>query len=314
MRPLVLALVIAGCPAADPPAPPPRPPGAVPYDCAFADPSAASCTPSPVWIAELDRMGARAIEPGDDPLSQAVCRRAAAALDQALAADPARLTEVERIVAQNGALRLVGPKSCERDGAGGISRRASQAILHLALPAAALDALGGEPWSDLESWLGPHSDWVDRRSEHAPLFHDTIEFFTQAFRPLRSGSTHAVVSQMVAIDTAWHVHVTPVVGRIELRRGDGLGAPACIGKLDAARLRCRAGRLRPVPEADLPTNAFVQRPGPGLVDCNRCHAVPEANANLVDLPAGDVDALTTRRALFLEGAEEGVETIRTRLQ
>jgi hypothetical protein len=282
----------------------------VPYDCGFVAIERPSCAESPEWVAELDRWGSVFIEPGEGDPSDEVCRRTHAALDRALAADLGRLTTLERIVAQNGALRAVGPRSCRPP----LSQKAAQVVLRLALPGAVLAELGGEPMADMTEWLGPRSSWIDRKTEDTLLFHDTMEFFTQAFRPVRSKAMPAVISQMVAVDTEWKVHVTPIVGRIELREDLTLGAPACVGKLDAARLRCEGGRVQPVPEDRLPHNVFVRRIGAGLVDCNRCHAAPDTHANLVDLAAAEQDRLRERRARFLGEAEGMIDSIRRKAE
>jgi hypothetical protein len=279
----------------------------VPYDCGFVSIAEARCEASPEWIVELEQLGAAFLEPGELSLEQ--CRRTDAALDRALKADLSKLTVVERVVAQNGALRAFGPKSCERHVAGGVSKKAAQVVLRLALPSKALSELGSDAMTDVEEWLGPHASWVDRKTEQEMLHHDTMEFFTQSFRPVRSRSMRAVVSQMIAVDRDGRVHVTPIIGRIEARDGEGLEAPACVGKLDARRLRCARGRIQPVPEERLPENDFVHRSAPGFVDCNRCHEAADAHANLIDLLPEDRAQLERRRAGFLEEAERTVRTI-----
>jgi hypothetical protein len=288
------------------PLPIPPPTDDVAYDCGFVS-IEAGCAAGPEWLAELDRLGSVFIEPGEGAPSADVCRRIEAALDRALSIELASLSVLERIAAQNGALRAVGPRTCSAE----ISQKAARAVLRLALPPEKLAELGSEPMSDLEEWLGPRSSWVDRKTDRAPLFHDTMEFFTQAFRPVRSGAMLAVISQMAAVDTAGKVHVTPLVGRIELREHGALDAAACVGKLDASRLRCDAGRVRPLEEEALPHNVFVRRTGPGRVDCNRCHAADGASANLTDLLESD---LTERRASFIREAEAMIDSIRRKAE
>lgn len=280
----------------------------VPYDCGFIAVEAPGCVPSPPWLADLERLGATFIEPRETPPTAEECRLASSALDRLLATDPASLTAMERIVAQNAALRIVGPRTCG-PAFEGLSAKAARAVGHAALPRGVLSSLGDDPMPDLTEWIGPASGWKDRRSENAPLFHDTMEFFTRAFRPVRSDGTLAVFSQLVAVDTAWQVDVTPVVGRIELREDAESDAAACIGKLDVGRLRCGGGRIVPVPEAKLPANVFVRRTAPGRVDCNRCHGSEETDSNLSDLLDPTLH-LDERRQRFLDDAQRGVDAVK----
>lgn len=281
---------------------------AVTYDCGFVSIPSSTCPSSPAWIGQLDRLGAAFIAERGTAPTRDECRLASTALDRLLAVDPATLTTVERIVAQNGALRIVGPRTCGPEFPE-LSAKAARAVGHAALPAEALAALGDAPLPDLVDWLGPTRTWRDRRTETAPLFHDTMEFFTRAFRPVRGEKALAVFSQLVAVDTDWRVHVTPVVGRIELRAKAEREAAACIGKLDPGRLRCETGRIRPVPEEALPTNVFVRLTAPGRVDCNRCHGSDETHANLSDLTDPKAH-LRERRRRFLAEAQQSVDSVR----
>jgi hypothetical protein len=283
-------------------------PASVPYDCAFIAITPSECEPTEPFVAELDRLGAAMVEPGEGDPSAEECARAERALDRALAVDPSALTAVERIVAQSGALRVFGPRTCPPERA--IAKKAAAVVARLALPAQTLDALGAEPMPDADEWLGPRAAWIDRRAE-VPLLHETMEFFTQAFRPIR-GRAAGVVSQLVAIDSDWRPHITPIVGRIEARRDLDPSAPACVGKLDAARLACASGRIVPVPEERLPRNSFVRRVAPGRVDCMRCHGSPDTHANLSDLDDGG-EHLRARRARLLEEARAGIRSLRGKL-
>ncbi len=285
-------------------------PEEVPYDCSFVRVEASRCAPSPKWIAELDHLGAIFIGNGGEP-EEEICRGLNMALAEALSAELSTLTAIERVVAQNGALRAFGPRSCEA-WTPGMSVKAARAVMRLALPAKAIEELGSEPWADVDAMIGKRATWVERQTKHEGLFHDTAEFFTQAFRPVRSGSIRAVMSQLVAIDDAGRTHVTPAIGRVEMREGMALDGRACVAKLDASRLRCRSGRVRPLAEEQLPNNQFVQRIAPGKVGCNQCHGVPDADANLVDLT--DQRVLSARRIGFLQEAQLAADAVRRKAE
>jgi hypothetical protein len=86
-----------------------------------------------------------------------------------------------------------------------------------------------------------------------------------AFRPLRAGTTRALVAQLVAFDTAGAPHITPLVDGLELRLGDAVSSPACvIHANDDGTLR--AATLASIEEHP----PFVARSGGG-VGCAGCH-------------------------------------------
>lgn len=128
-----------------------------------------------------------------------------------------------------------------------------------------------------------------------------------AFRPLRAGTTRALVAQLVAIDRDGAPHITPLVDEIELRVGDDTAAsPACVVEAGDD------GVLRTVAHAELHDHPFVTRRGAG-VGCVDCHAGTKTRG--YDVPAaavpdydrartGQVERLAGRLWLQLAGAPE----------
>jgi hypothetical protein len=110
-----------------------------------------------------------------------------------------------------------------------------------------------------------------------------------AFRPLRAGTTRALVSQLVAFDRDGGVHVTPIVETMEMRLGDGAAAPACIVRATDS------GTLQPQSFADLDEHPpFIAKAGKGLT-CNSCH-VDAKSVGARDISGDEVtriDALRT---------------------
>jgi hypothetical protein len=163
--------------------------------------------------------------------------------------------------------------------------------------AAELAALGDPASPRVAAVLGPRDAIAQRatntcgegNSIHAHRFQG--EF---AFRPLRVGTTHALVAQLVAFDRDGVPHATPLVEQIELRLGDDVDAPACVV---AAR---DDGALRAMPFDELHEHRpFVVRAGDGSerLTCGGCHTSPDA-MGARDI-AGDelarVDALRGRQ-------------------
>lgn len=301
---LVLAGTLAACPARSsepsaPPAPKAEPPqDGVRYDCADLLPAVDACKETtPDWIATLHHLGNAFFEPDAQGPSAKTCAAAHRALDTAKATDPSTLTLEERIVAQNGALRLYGPQNCDRHQPG-LAAKAKRAVAHLAPSTEALKGMGSAPFSDLELWLGPPQGWRDRQTKDDLLMHDQHEFFTRGFRPVETENVRAIFGQMVALDPSGAGHLTPIVSRIELRRSKRAGAAACVGKLVPQRLRCANARLLPIDFAELTENQFIAKTGPGRVGCDRCHQNPDFVANLE--PLSDPQHLQRRRSAFLK--------------
>ena len=109
-----------------------------------------------------------------------------------------------------------------------------------------------------------------------------------AFRPLRSGTTRALVAQLVAFDTEGHPHITPLVDGMELRLGNEMNSPACV-------IQSRPdGTLYPAQHAQIEEHGpFVHRQGAG-VGCLNCHY--DANAmNARDLAVDEVATIDIAR-------------------
>ena len=135
-----------------------------------------------------------------------------------------------------------------------------------------LDALGDAAHPQVAAVLG--ADPVERSTRNCgsgSLIHVSHFGGLLAFRPLRSGTTHALVAQIVAFDPAGAPHITPLVDDIELRRGDGTSAAACVVAAGDD------GILRTVGQADLEDTQFVHRRGSG-VTCVGCHHTDNAFA------------------------------------
>src|SRR5439155_9557253 len=89
-----------------------------------------------------------------------------------------------------------------------------------------LDALGTSSHPDVEAILG--SDITERATKTCTtgnLKHVTEYKGLLAFRPLRAGTTRALVAQLVAYDTNGAPHITPVVDGMELRLGNETSSP-----------------------------------------------------------------------------------------
>ena len=159
-----------------------------------------------------------------------------------------------------------------------------QQVRAVAPTAAELAALGASRHPRVEGVLG--GELTDRatrscvagRLVHVAAFHGLL-----AFRPLRAGSTRALVAELVAFDTDGAPHITPLVDGMELRLGDDTAAPACVVHADSD------GALRPVPHDEIEDRPpFVAREGTG-VGCKHCHRdanTMNARDLLVDEVAG----------------------------
>ena len=125
----------------------------------------------------------------------------------------------------------------------------------------------------LESVLGSRSRWVERATDNCgsgPLIHERVAGGGLSFRPIRSGETHALVSQMVHIDSEGAPHITGLIEDVELRVGRDRDATACVLGVDSSSLAGARLRLAPRPIAELPHSIFMRRNGNGL-SCVSCH-------------------------------------------
>jgi hypothetical protein len=231
----------------------------------------------------------------EDPGSLEETAALSSALARAEATDPTTVSTLDRIVVQNTALGV----AMRLGDAATTAPAAKRVVQRFALPAAELDAMGTAPWPALDLWIGPREGWVDRKGETCGdgrlLMHDRVFQGTRTFRPLRIGGRRALVSQLVAIDTDGLPHVTPAVGQIELRRGLGPGAAACVIEISPDALReGDAGGLRPMEIDELASTKFVHRMDQGHVGCIGCHG-GGGIGDFADVPADEADLLRRNR-------------------
>jgi hypothetical protein len=272
---------------------------------------------------------------GDDPISElaravdahpvsshfgpdeATWRRMLAAVNRARATlDPARLPQRERIVAQNIALRIArrvaSEASDDADLTQELFRESSQLVAWLALGPDHLHE--GDADAAIVRWLGPQAMWIEERlRDDPPLFHEAIYFHSRAFRMVRVGDRHFIFSQLVAIDTSWRPHVTPIIGDIEMR-SDG-DQRACIAEFDAPSARCGApAGLRALDRPPIShLGGYVEVDADGRANCLSCHAPGQVLGRVIlDLaPVEAADHLARRRRALLAILQEHLAPIRS---
>jgi hypothetical protein len=249
---------------ADPEAAGSRSSGETPYDCAGIRRARVRF---PVRVSAVTADVVAAAHP-EEPEPPEQSEQLLDALRAAEALDPETASTFERVVLQNTAL-TVAVRGVWVDTAARVARRFS-------LPAEELESLGMAPARELDGWIGPRERWVDRKGgacgDGRLLLHDRFFHGLRAFRPLRVGNRRVLVSQLVALDTEGQPHLTPVIGQIEIRRGLGPDAAACVVELSADALRSGAAsglRVRDV--NDLGRSRFVGQVGARSVGCVACH-------------------------------------------
>jgi hypothetical protein len=210
--------------------------------------------------------------------------------------DPDQLSSRERIAAQNAALwiallaatRLADESVLARS----LLHESSRVVAQFALPADQLPR--GDAADEIASWLGPSALRVEERlNGDAGLFHEGVYLHTRTFRMVRVGDRHFIFSQLVAIDTLWHPHITPIVGEIEMRTSIASKQRACIAKLDVAlggwRTRSGLRVLDNLPISHL--GGYVRVDTAGGTNCLSCHRGGEVlNRTVLDLESADVAA------------------------
>jgi hypothetical protein len=223
----------------------------------------------------------------------------------------------EKIVAQNAALRLA---ICRAGPAAATLRHEAIALVgKLALSPAELSGLGDDPTPAVRAWIGDPATWRELQAPAPVAFHESGFGRTKSSRALLVGEELANVGQLVAIDTSWEPHVTPIVGSLEIRRPyKAEHASICVTSLDVGWLRCGApGGLRPFgPEsAPLDANApVVFRSDSARIPCRGCHlgtGRPRALLAPLDEAKRDGDA---RRAALLRDIAERVRALRQESQ
>ena len=154
----------------------------------------------------------------------------------------------------------------------------------------------------LESVLGSSATWVERATDacgSGPLVHERVAGGGLAFRPIRSGATHALVAQLVHVDTSGAPHITGLIDSVELRVGRDSDATACVLGVDEGSLAGGAPRLRTKSIDELPRTVFMRRAGDGQLGCVSCHEDHQAQGarDLLD-PAERAEIMGARERLL----------------
>jgi hypothetical protein len=247
-------------------------PGLVVYDCAGIDPGAACAgsAPSDDLLAIpniVSEIAARHFPP-----DSSFWERPTRALTAAEGVDPS--DALERIALQNAALYLALASAPHEPA---LSARARRLAKKLAFPAAKhpVTAL------DIDAWIGPENERIERTPPNLPLMHENVFEDTRMVTLVRTKTLRANFARLVAFDDAGEPFVTNVVGAIEIRRGLEQDARECVLEIDAARLRCKMlGGLAPAPLASLSQSHFLSHDDAGHVRCNSCHQSPDTVINL----------------------------------
>jgi hypothetical protein len=158
--------------------------------------------------------------------------------------------------------------------------------------AAELDRLGSSTKPRVTSILGTQNEIVERATRSCvagSLIHVTAFRGLLAFRPLRTETARALVSQLVTFDRDGTPHITPLVEGIEMRLGNDVTSPACVVQAGLD------GTLHPMAQTGFEEHApFVQRHG-NSVGCAGCHHSDNTFGarDLTPDTLGDVDAART---------------------
>jgi hypothetical protein len=290
------------------------------YDCGWIAPAdLAECPEGDDPISELARaVDAHPVSSHFGP-DEATWRRMLAAVNRARTTlDPARLPQRERIVAQNIALRIarrvVSEASNDADLTQELLREASALVAWLALEPDQLRAADTD--AEMVRWLGSEAMWIEERlRDDPPLFHEAIYLHTRAFRMIRIGDGHFIFSQLVAVDTSWRPHVTPVIGDIEMRNDADTPVRACIAEFDAVSARCGApAGLRMLDRPPIShLGGYVNVDAEGRGNCLSCHGAGQVLGRVIlDLAPTEVaDHLARRRSSLLALLQEHLAPIRS---
>jgi hypothetical protein len=217
----------------------------------------------------------------------------------------------ERIIAQNAALYLG-----TFDWTGRID--ALRLVRALAYDKETLHKLGSDVTPEIGLWLDDPRSWRDQKVVAFPLLHEKVLRFTQFFRAVISGSTRAIVGQLVALDKDWDPHVTPIVGGFEALRAqsdDANDLAACITEIDVEARRCGAAAgldalmvLDPPPQNLVPF--VLPYGGSNKANCRGCHdAPPNQFVEPLDPQAAPAH-LSARRDAFLREARAQFQRLR----
>jgi len=293
------------------------------YDCSWIAPAAVNaCQPRDGVVADLARMAD--LHATGSPPNEAASREMLEAVTRARTAlEPGRLSTHERITAQNAALHIALTAARHGSRLRAVLRESSRMVAWLAL---APDQLpNSDADGELVHWLGPRPMWIEEQVDNGggrldrilsgprPLFHENIYSYTRAFRWVHVGDRHFIFSQLIAVDTAWRPHVTPVIGEIEMRIRTDDGHRVCIAKSEPALAHCglpaglRALDRLPIHQRHI----FVTSNGRAF--CDACHGAGErvVGGAIVDLMPKDVDShLTRRRNTLLARLKQDLAPIR----
>jgi hypothetical protein len=288
------------------------------YDCSWTAPARVTgCEPADDAISELlHAAGVHQVASHFGP-DDATWRRMQAAVNRARATlDRARLSQRERIVAQNAGLRIartVASYAASHDSnlARDLLRGSSQLVAWLALEPGQLHTADAD--QETVHWLGPQARWIEERLQDDPaLLHESVYFHTRAFRMVRVGDRHFIFSQLVALDTAWRPHVTPVIGDIEMR--SDIDRRACIAEFEPALARCGApAGLRTLDRPPLiHLGGYVEVDADSRANCGSCHGTGQVLGRaILDLRPAEVPRyLARRRSALLALLQEHLTPIR----
>ncbi len=297
-------------------APPADMPGAVRFDCAGVAPAPA---PGPCGTErhEVDGLLERAElltevparhKPPPEPYWSLLEDR----LARAELVDGHQLEVDERVAVQNAALHLaVEAHATSRLT---LARRALGLARRYAFPASSRPE-SVEPAPDLDLWLGPRAEWIER-SRPGAIFHHVVFKSTRVFRFVRTPRGLANFGQLIALDDMGRLFVTRVVSGIEMRIGPAPDAPACVVVSSPRKLRCahHAGLEVATDPRDLPQSHFTMNATRTHIGCNGCHGNESGGNGMVldvrDVPKAEVAAtLARRRAEALEVLSRAIAAI-----
>jgi hypothetical protein len=286
------------------------------YDCIWIAPAQPpACAPTDDAITELLHAADAYRMASHSGATEAMWAQMLAAVRRArVTLVPDSLTFPERVAAQNAGLRIARTAANHQFAATPVLLgETGRLIAWLAYDPVRFDDSDAD--GEIAAWFGPRETWIEERpADDAGLFHEQVYFHTRAFRMLRVGDHHFIFSQLVAIDSAWRPHVTPVVGDVEMRRDLESGQRACIAEFDAAWSRCGApAGLRALDRLPIShLGGYVEVDADGRANCLMCHGADQVLGRVMrDLAADEVAAdLARRRGRLLADLAEQLAPIR----
>jgi hypothetical protein len=299
---------------------PPAKPFQGALDCkGIGPPQPTNCQPPTGPLPDLVRAGNQFFMTGGgrcgftNPLTGPLLESTLAAVRAAAAYDWSREPTAERIVGQNAALRLA---LCAQGSATAELRRESiRVVQKMALPASELTAMGTDAAPEVRAWLGDPSGWQDLRSSFKTPLHELGYARTKSVRPVIVGDMLANVGQLVAIDTEWKPHITPLVGSLEIRRPyKGENVTVCAASLDVGWLRCGApaGLRTFAPESESldPQAPVMFRTDQARIPCRGCHLTSGRPKSMVVSPEEGRLEVENRRASLVADVAERLDAVR----